>query len=144
MSCSSTNNVTPFEFKENNPVFSLSRSACYGYCPTYNLTFKGNGEATYEGLNHVDRIGTYRATVSKDQLINLMKRFKEIKFFELKDLYDDMVTDIPTYTVSYTLNGKTKQVVDRFGSPQELRDAERYMDDIANSLDWKKVSEPAK
>lgn len=97
--------------------------------------------ATYEGFNHVDRIGLFEAKVSKEQLQRLMNRFNEIKFFEMKDLYDDMVTDIPTYTVTYTLNGKTKTVTDRFGSPQELRDAEKFMDEIANSLYWKKIGD---
>ncbi len=139
--CSTKNNESSFSYSETNPVLSLSRSACYGYCPTYNLTFKGNGIATYEGFNHVDRIGLFEAKVSKEQLQRLMNRFNEIKFFEMKDLYDDMVTDIPTYTVTYTLNGKTKTVTDRFGSPQELRDAEKFMDEIANSLDWKKIGD---
>lgn len=127
------------DLNEKNPVIYFARTQCFGSCPAYKLTMKGNGTASYEGLANVEKIGYYEATISKDDILELVKGFESIKFFELKDEYDGPVTDIPTRTVTYTLNGKTKSVMDRFQTPQELRDLERRIDEIAEKLSWKKI-----
>ena len=136
LSCSSAQ--PSIKLSENNPVISLERSACYGKCPAYTLTLFGNGKAIYKGESNVEKMGTHTATISESDILLLVKEFEKVKFFELKNVYDAMVTDIPTYTVKYTLNGTSKTVADRFGAPNELRDLERKIDEIADKLQWTK------
>ncbi len=125
---------------EKYPVISLDRSGCFGSCPAYTLTLRGDGSATYIGKSDVQRVGNWRAKVDEKSLRYLMSAFEAIKFFELKDVYDDMVTDIPTYTLSYQLGDSTKKVTDRFGPPPGLRELERSIDSVAETLKWNKVA----
>lgn len=132
ISCSST---SP-KLDVNTPVIRLERTMCFGSCPAYNLEFRGDGTAQYEGFANVEKIGVYRAKVDEADLLFMMNEFNKINFFELNDIYDDRVTDIPTYTVKYQLGDKKKTVIDRFGPPPGLRGLEKKLDSIAKKLDW--------
>ncbi len=137
--CASSKPIVNFGPK--NPVIMLDRTACFGTCPAYTLTLRGDGTAVYDGKSNVEKIGHYTATISTESLTYLIKEFDRIKFFSLNDVYDDAVTDIPTYTLRYTLNDSTKKVTDRFGPPPGLRDLERTIDSVADQLSWKQSAE---
>jgi hypothetical protein len=136
VSCSST---SP-KLDVNTPVIRLERTMCFGSCPAYNLEFRGDCTAQYEGFANVEKIGVYRAKVDEASLRVMMDRFNKINFFELNDIYDDRVTDIPTYTVTYQLGTKKKTVIDRFNPPPGLRELERSLDSVAKQLDWKPIN----
>ncbi|MBL7998813.1 MAG: hypothetical protein JNL32_09270 [Candidatus Kapabacteria bacterium] len=131
----------PSRFGSRNPVISLDRSGCFGKCPTYTITFTGDGKAVYKGVENVERIGYYTATISREQLRFLCNEFAKARFFSMKNIYDDKVTDIPTYTVKYRLNGRTKTVIDRYDPPKQLRALEATIDSLGNTLAWKKTSD---
>lgn len=136
ISCSST---SP-KLDVNTPVIRLERTMCFGSCPAYNLEFRGDGTAQYEGFANVEKIGVYRAKVDEADLRFMMSEFNKINFFELNDIYDDRVTDIPTYTVTYQLGDKKKTVIDRFNPPPGLRELEKKLDSIAKKLDWQPIN----
>ena len=83
LSCSST---TPtIKLTENNPVIYLERSACFGLCPAYTLTLRGNGIANYDGLSNVEKVGKHSAQISEEDLLTLVAEFDKVKIFELKE-----------------------------------------------------------
>ncbi len=136
--CASTKPEPKLE--ANFPAITLDRSGCFGACPAYTLVLRGDGSASYIGKSNVEKVGAYRAKVDEQSLRFLMAAFERIRFYELNDVYDAMVTDIPTYTVKYTLHDSTKTVTDRFNPPPGLRDLERSIDSVADGLKWYKVA----
>ena len=137
-SCASTKPEPKLDV--NYPVISFDRSGCFGACPAYTLTFRGDGSATYIGKSNVERVGHWRASIDDQSLRFLMRAFDQIRFYQLNDMYDAMVTDIPTLTLRYSLHDSSKTVVDRFGPPAGLKDLERSIDSVGETLKWYKVA----
>ena len=53
---------------------TLERHACFGACPTYTLTLRGDGSVVYVGGRHVAVTGTRRARLSRKAVARLRKR----------------------------------------------------------------------
>ena len=49
---------------------TIQRTACYGQCPMYKATFMDNGEVVYIGRRFVDNIGTYKALLSEEEVLD--------------------------------------------------------------------------
>lgn len=123
--------------------FSLQRTACFGRCPMFTLTISGEtGTATYKGDQNVDKVGTYTKKVSDQELQKLVDAFEKYKFFDMLDAYNkQQVTDLPSTYVSYSINGKSKKIQDRFQAPPELKELEKLLDDFGNTDGWEKVKD---
>ena len=119
---------------------------CFGFCPDYKITVYGDGRVVYEGRNFVDVTGTQTATLTQDQLNELIAAFEKTDYFNLKDEYIAPVTDLPSTITSVTLNGQTKTITDYGGCgfasreqakpPQALCDFEAKIDAVTNSAQW--------
>lgn len=118
----------------------LRRSACFGFCPDYTVTINGEGQVRYEGRSSVNVVGQRTATIPAEDVARLVARFDEIGFERLQDEYRANITDIPTYTVSITRNGRTKTVVDyggqSAGMPRAVSDLQREIDRVAGTAQW--------
>jgi hypothetical protein len=121
-----------------NAIISIERTACFGSCPDYKLTIYGNGSVIYEGRNFVAVEGIRTGTVAPEDVRALVKHFNDINYFSLRDKYVDQVTDLPTTTTSIRIDGQFKQVVDYYGAPEELKQLENRIDEVANSEVWVK------
>lgn len=119
---------------------TLQRGVCFGSCPAYTVTINGEGEVRYEGRNFVDAVGERTATIPREDVARLVARFDEIGFDQLNDAYRANVTDLPTYRVSITRDGRTKTVVDyggpNVGMPRSVRDLEAEIDRVAGTAQW--------
>lgn len=119
---------------------TLSRSACFGFCPVYRVTITGDGEVTYVGERFVNVAGERRATIPRADVERLVRRFDEIGFDQLRDSYRAPVTDLPTYTVTLERNGRTKTVSDygglSAGMPNAVRELQDEIDRVANTGQW--------
>lgn len=118
----------------------LSRSVCYGFCPDYTVTIHGNGEVVYVGRRFVNVVGEQRASIPPADVQRLVARFDEIGFERLRDSYRASVTDMPTYAVTLTRDGRSKTVVDyaglSAGMPQAVRDLQDEIDRVAGTSRW--------
>ena len=118
----------------------LSRSVCFGFCPDYTVTINGAGEVRYEGRRFVDAVGVRTATIPRAEVERLLARFDEIGFDNLRESYRGQVTDMPTYTVTLTRNGRTKTVVDYAGTsagmPRAVRELQQEIDRVARTAQW--------
>jgi hypothetical protein len=116
---------------------SLSRSACFGFCPIYQVTLSDNGSVVYEGTRFVVVKGKKEYGVPMEEVAALAAKFDAANFFSLKDEYRAQITDNPTYTVTFTRGDKTKTVVDYLGTnvgmPQSVRELEDEIDRVAKT-----------
>lgn len=122
-----------------NVVITLKRSACFGICPTYNITIYGNGTVIYEGTANVNMTGIQISNIAEDNLRLLISEFKKIDYFSLNEteIASHVVYDVPMFTTSLSINGKTKTIKHyETAIPKQLTDLENKIDEIVNSSQW--------
>lgn len=138
--------TTPTPTVYSQAIFTLERTPCFGFCPTYKITVYGDGRVEYDGQQNVDVVGKQTTTLTPEQLNDLIAAFEKTDYFKLSDNYTALVTDIPSTITSVTLNGQTKTIVDYGGCdfdfqdqpapPQSLCDFEDKIDEVTNSAQW--------
>ncbi len=115
---------------------------CFGECPVYTLTIRGDGSVMFDGQKFVAATGVHTSTLAPEQLQALVEAFQTADYFALDDSYtNENVTDLPSVYTSITLNGKTKRINHYYGNfctPQQLSDLESTIDAIANTSQWLK------
>ena len=120
-------------------VVLLKRTPCYGKCPIYILKIYASGYATYEGKNFVEMEGNYAGKMGKESIAALLKKVDEINFFELKNIYDSNVSDLPSAHIYINKGGNKKQIINRHGGPKELKELASIIDEHVKKTEWKKV-----
>jgi hypothetical protein len=117
---------------------SLERTPCFGFCPDYTVTVFGNGTVVYEGRNFVAVEGVQKGQITQDDVRDLVDEFYRTGFFNMRDRYEQSVTDLPSQTTTITIDGNTKSVY-RYGSePERLAMLEDKIDEIAQTEKWVK------
>lgn len=121
-------------------LISLSRSACYGFCPIYSVSISGEGEVVYLGRGFVNVVGEQRASITRAEVADLLARFDAIGFAALRDAYRAQVSDLPTYTITLERNGLRKIVIDYggpgAGMPEAVRGLQDDIDRVAGTSRW--------
>ena len=123
----------------------LSRSVCYGTCPAYSVTIRGDGSVHFDGQRYVQIPGKHDARVAPDTVRELVRQFEKAKFFAADDKYVAEVTDNPTYTLTLTVGGEKKTVTDyvgeQVGMPLVITDLENAVDEASGTERWIKGSD---
>ena len=123
----------------------LSRGMCYGRCPAYSVTIRGDGSVHFSGEKYVQIPGKHDARIAPDTVMELVRQFEKAKFFAAGDKYIAEVTDNPTYTLTLTVGGRTKTLTDyvgeQVGMPLVITDLENAVDEAAGTEQWIKGSE---
>lgn len=123
----------------------LTRGVCYGRCPAYSVTIRGDGSVHFNGQRYVQVLGEQDARVTPDAVMGLLRQFEAAKFFAAGDRYVAEVTDNPTYTLTLTVAGKKKTVTDyvgeQVGMPLVITDLENAVDETAGTERWIKGDE---
>jgi hypothetical protein len=118
----------------------LSRTACFGTCPDYSVSIRGDGGVHFTGRRFVLIPGNHEVRILPEAVMELVEKFERARFFAARDKYVAGVTDNPTYTLSLTLAGKTKSVTDyvgtQVGMPLAIVDLERDVDELAGTERW--------
>jgi len=112
---------------------TLERTACFGMCPTYEVSISGNGIVAWHGEANVAAVGDRGGRVSRARVDALIAKIDEIKFFDY-DEYGQKV-DPPVCTTtgnattcslrSFTICSDTSHVV----ITVRLRGVEHRVDD---------------
>ena len=126
---------------EDSLFASIERTPCYGRCPTYSINIYKSGYVIYEGIRFVDRLGTYSTRISDRKIQAIINKANEIGYFELDDVYDSPVTDLPSTITYLSVNGQKKRIKDRVRGPEKLREYEKYFDGVFEDMEWKKVED---
>ena len=139
-------------------TITLERSGCYGRCPVYQVTVRGDGSVEYEGLGNVFLKGKHKGSVSRDQFLKLLEAFRKADFFSLEDAYVyrrptevflqaggcvtmrrgiyGLATHLPTKVTSLQIGDRRKRVEHYDGAPASLTNLENEIDRIVNSDRW--------
>jgi len=119
---------------------TLERTACFGVCPSYIVEISGDGTVAYCGVAFVDEIGRKTRQIEPQKVQSLYDQMLAADFFNLRDRYTGRVTDNPTQTVSLSVDGRQKTVVDYVGSadgmPESVTAIQNTIDDIAETAEW--------
>ena len=54
--------------KSEDAIISYSKGRCFGKCPVYDLYIFNDGNVEYKGIENVSKIGTYKETISLEDL----------------------------------------------------------------------------
>lgn len=120
-------------------VFVLQRTPCFGHCKAYRIEVFRSGYATFNGAANVEKMGPHEGRVGMDTLRTLLDQAEEIRFFDMLDLYDADVTDLPSTIVRIVANGKDKQVKARVGTPARFRAFADQAEGLLFPVAWKPV-----
>ncbi|WP_395675079.1 DUF6438 domain-containing protein [Inquilinus sp.] len=110
----------------------LARGVCFGWCPAYTVDIAGDGSVTYQGLSSVAVSGRFQERVAPAEVTALVGMFERAGFFSLKDEYIGEITDSPVYSVSLTIDSRTKKVTDYVGKMAGMPDV---VTDIEDAID---------
>ena len=124
---------------DSNVSITLTRSVCYGRCPAYRVSISTKG-IVFEGHAFVAAAGRHTDTVDPRAVRELAKKFVAADFYSMRGEYQASVTDNPTYTLSISIDGHKKQVLDYVGSwvgmPEVISELEDDVDDLAHTERW--------
>ncbi|TSD84558.1 ankyrin repeat domain-containing protein [Mycobacterium sp. KBS0706] len=120
----------------------LVRSACFGWCPAYVVDIAGDGSVTYEGISSVAVSGRFQHRIAPAEVAALLRMFERADFFALKDEYIAEITDNPFHSVTLTIDGQTKKVIDYVGKmagmPPTVTELEDAIDRTAGTAKFVK------
>jgi hypothetical protein len=129
----------PVVHPNSKVAITLQRTVCYGRCPAYSVTVSSQG-IVFIGAAYVTATGKHTATISADDVRKLAQRFVDADFYSMAGEYRAGVTDNPTYTLSITIDGHTKKVVDyvgpSVGMPAAITELEDGVDSLAHTDQW--------
>ena len=122
------------------PLATLVRTACYGFCPVYQLTVRANGTVVYEGESFVKVKGKAFGQLDEAGLTRLKQAFAAAKFGSLASTYETVSrTDAPSAVVSFADGTQAKTVRHYHGdmaAPPELSKLEEEIDTIVHVEQW--------
>ena len=114
LSCSACHGPRAYLSSDAIPWLHYQRTMCFGPCPAFTLAVASDGSATYTGKAHVDRLGTYTADWSPEQLLEIAATAAELRFDRKAGVYDNpLITDLPATRISL---GKY-EITDRVNGP---------------------------
>jgi hypothetical protein len=119
-----------------SPVVTLKRTHCFGTCPIYELSVFADGTVQWSGEQYVGTVGKASATLSKQQVDDLIQTLAASRFSTFQNSYKSQVTDLPTTFLTFTYDGVTKTVEDYAFGPDELHHLELLVEQIGNSHRW--------
>jgi membrane dipeptidase len=119
---------------------TIERSACFGMCPDYKVTIRGDGTVTYEGHQFVRVSGTHTWKIDPAAVAALAAEMQQAGYFDLQDSYEARVTDNPTTWTSLTIGGRTKRIKDYVAGPAKLKEIEAKIDDVSGAKAYVSVN----
>ena len=132
-SCAATKNYT-----QDDILFSMKKSSCYGPCPVYEMKIYKNGFVKLTAEEHLDLKGEFYTKLPGSKVKTLVSKFNEAGFFEMKNHYISITKDLPTTWVYFSNEGRQKRIKDYDGAPESLKDLEKEVSSLLESEDWKK------
>lgn len=124
----------------------LSRSGCYGPCPSYTVTIHGDGRIDYVGRSHVFISGAQQGQAEATSLAALRTRLRAADFSPLANRYRHgspacglWTTDMPTVIVEVFSDGRRQRAEHDYGcaaAPAALTQIEQAIDAVAQSSQW--------
>ena len=110
-------------------VVSIRKTACFGTCPEYECTIYSNRSAVFKGKNYVPFKGQKEFVLTEDDFVDIKDRLETIGFFDLEDRYFKDVSDLPTTYLYFNNYTQEKMIMNYYGAPEKLREAEIFLEE---------------
>jgi hypothetical protein len=135
----------PAKVDEATLEMELERTMCFGTCPAYRVTVRGDGTVLFDGEPNVYLPGHHTAHIAPEAVTELLEAFRAANFLSALPKYVGGWTDNPTETLTLRMNGMTKTVVDYIGLdeglPLAVKNLESAVDTVAGTERWVKKNE---
>lgn len=119
---------------------TLTRSGCYGSCPSYEVLISTEEGIVFNGHGYVVANGRHTDKISADHVRELAEEFIDADFYSMDASYRASVTDNPSYGLSISIDGHMKSVDDYVGSwvgmPAVITNLEEEIDEMAMTSRW--------
>lgn len=123
-------------------ILYYQRSACFGFCPTFQYTVYENGIVKYQGLQHVDKLGDHYALATDAWWNEVKEQIAASGFFDLAPVYpvqaELYIPDLPNTIIIVKEFGLYKKVTDNHHAPKALKDFEIFLESQFQKLEFKK------
>jgi ankyrin repeat protein len=141
--------TVPFPEKVDKTTleFQLERTTCFGSCPAYRVSVRGDGTVLFDGRRGVYLPGHHTAHIPRASVDALIAEFRAANFLSALPKYQGNWSDNPTQTLALRLNGTTKTVVDYVGLddglPLAVKNLQDAVDKAAQTDRWIKKNPDA-
>lgn len=118
---------------------SLQRQGCFGICPTYEVTLRKGGEASYTGYEFVERERAWVGRIDIHAYARLCYLLDEMEFGGLESRYAAGWPDEETVVVTVTHSTSRAPVtVTEYGGfgPPRLWAIELAIDGVVGAIGW--------
>jgi hypothetical protein len=119
-----------------SPIATLERTACFGFCPVYNVALYADGTIVYTGIANVDNLGVSVLQTDPSAVESLALRAEGSGYFDMPDAYDTMtITDQSTVISSIRTEDNYKRITRYEGdasAPVGLTWIENAIDETVN------------
>jgi hypothetical protein len=125
----------------NNPeaveIISMTQSACYGFCPNYELRIFSDGSLEFLGRNFTEAEGLHKGQISKKALKKWVKAFENPDFFAYSQDYSEpRIPDLQVITLRYQRPEGQKIVKFNPGHPEDLAKLAQELHQLAVEKKW--------
>jgi hypothetical protein len=116
----------------------FNRTACFGFCPTFEFTIFSNGTVLYHGIQHVQPLGQHWFLISENEWDQLLKLARKTGFFDMENVYPvdkrEFLVDLPNINLMIQSDGRKKFVLDNHSAPEKLKELEREVEETLKRL----------
>jgi uncharacterized protein DUF6438 len=126
-------------------TIQLERTGCFGNCPAYSVTVRGDGRVEYNGSRNVKETGAREGRIETEKVRALASEFAKMKFWGIAEDYSEAkcrgrrCTDMASAVTELSIKGVSHRVTHYYGcgsAPKSLFDLESAVDKSANSEQW--------
>lgn len=112
---------TPVETTSlSEKLFVFEKTACFGSCPIYTLTFYTNGIVEMNGKRFVDKLGIHELALTKSEYKSVVESLEDLDFCNLQSVYGEGVADLPSTVITYHCHGESKTVKAVMNYPESI------------------------
>jgi len=121
---------------------TLSRTACNGRCPIYQLQLRKDGEIRFNGIRHTEKLGKIERKLTSRQLSALATAVARSGFlsYQPEQGCSREVTDRPSVILSVRWGGREKEIDRYLGCtkvrPDPLPDLAYQIEEIVEVTRW--------
>ena len=117
-------------------LVEMSKSPCFGYCPTYELIIFQNGSMKLHAKQNMKKNGVFTKQLSKSELNSLKKELEGLHLETYKDEYKEAIADASSTRLTYYNNEVKKSIFTNFNFPEPLQKFVTALDTLATDGIW--------